>query len=224
VDHHPSIIMIRYKGNEMKKAIALLSAVVVAACQPEVEVKISTSDIMDVANSNTTEMLQFEASIVDKFTTMDDDKKNEVKAIAAVIEKYFTDSEVDINIGSKGFEIEVEGELELTAGDDSNMNPWYFSVQKQSEGSYLVAQEKSVTWDAFSNDLKEISFMAAPKNYLPARIKLKNDGGSLTVGGAILEGTMLSGYSMTELNGDRVNLTFEGDHWKSAPLGFLYRE
>jgi len=208
----------------MRKLLVLLCSVAVSACQPEAEIKISTADIVDVANSNGSEMLQFEASIVDKFTTMDDDKKNEVKAIAAVIEQYFTDAEVDINIGSKGFEIEVEGELELTAGDDSNLNPWYFSVQKTSEDSYFVTQSKSVTWDAFSNELKEISFMAAPKNYLPARIKLKNDGGSLTVGGAILDGTMLSGYSKTVLNGDRINLTFEGDHWKSAPLGFLYSE
>jgi len=208
----------------MKKLLLVLCAVVVSACQPETEIKISTADIIDVATSNKPEMLQFEASIVDKFTTMDDDKKNEVKAIAAVIEKYFTDAEIDINIGSKGFEIEVEGELELTSVDDSNLTPWYLSVQKQSEGSYFVTQRKSVTWDAFANELKEISFMASPKNYLPARIKLKNDGGSITVGGAILDGTMLSGYSNTALNGDRVNLTFEGDHWKSAPLGFLYTE
>ena len=208
----------------MKKLLLVLCAVVVSACQPETEIKISTADIIDVATSDKPEMLQFEASIVDKFTTMDDDKKNEVKAISAVIEKYFTDAEVDINIGSKGFEIEVEGELELTSVDDSNLNPWYLSVQKQSESSYFVTQRKSVTWDAFANELKEISFMARPKNYLPARIKLKNDGGSVTVGGAILDGTMLSGYSNTTLNGDRVNLTFEGDHWKSAPLGFLYTE
>lgn len=47
----------------------------------------STSDIVNVGNSGTTELVNFEASIVDKYTTMDEDKKNEVNAIASVIKK-----------------------------------------------------------------------------------------------------------------------------------------
>ena len=208
----------------MKKFLALATIAIVTACNPETEVTMSTSDIVNVGNSGITELVKFEASIVDKYTTMDEDKKNEVNAIASVIKKHFADSEVDINIGSQGFEIEVEGSIELTSGQDTNLNPWYLNVSKGNTGDYFITLEKSVTWDALSNDLKEISFMAAPDNYLPMRIKLKNDGGSLTVGGAILDGNMLSGYSKTSLDGNRVNLVFEGDHWKKAPMGFLYTE
>lgn len=207
----------------MKKlSLAAISALALAACKPDVDVKISTEDLVEVATNEAPKMIEFDARIEDKFTTIDDEKRAEVEAISAIIEKYFDEVEVDVTYGGTGFEIEVEGELELLSTGSSDKAPWYFSVIDAGEGQYYVSQRKSVIWDAFANELKGVSFMAKPDDFLPVNLKIKNDGGELLVGGAILDGEFLSGFARVALNGSRINLNFDGDHWEKAPASFLF--
>ena len=209
----------------MSRIILFLSVLSLLACKPELEVHMSTDDIESVMNDGSLEMITFEAIIEDNYTTMDEDMRAEVKAAASVLRKYFKNSELDYDIGVKGFEIEIEGEFELTMGDGKNLNPWFFKVSKignNRSSETKVVLSKSLSWDDFANELKEINFMAKPKDYLPVKIKLKNDGGELLLGGAILDGQRLSGYHREKLDGDRVTLTFKGEHWENVPAGFLY--
>lgn len=206
------------------KKIALLFGgfFLLAACKPDVEVELSTDAVMQVAKSQVSQMIDFEATIEERYTTVDDEKKAQVSAIARAIESYFHDVDVEVSYVSDGFEIEVEGELELVSQGSSQINPWYFSVNIVDEGQYYVSLQKSVTWGSFAEELKDVSFMAAPDDFLPIKIKLKNNGGKLIVGGAILDGELLPGYRVVNLDGSRVNLTFDGDHWENAPASFLF--
>ena len=216
-------MMTREKGIQ-KLFLTTTMAVTLVACEPEVSVKVSTSDILEVATSGAPQMLEFDASIENSMVTIDDEKRAEVSAIVRVIEKHFEGVEVDVTWGDDEFEIEIEGELELTVKDPSTTNPWYFSVQPTDSGGYLFRQQQSVYWRSFRDDLKVISFFAEPDDFLPVNIRLKNNGGALVVGGAILDGKPLSGYERITLNGDRINLNFDGDHWEDAPVAFLLTE
>ena len=193
----------------MKKlSLIAISTLTLAGCKPDVDVKISTEDLVEVAMNEASKMISFDARIENKYTTVDDEKKAEV--------------EVDVSYGGTGFEIEIEGELELVSTGSSNKAPWYFSVIDAGAGEYYVSQRQSIIWDAFANDLSEVSFMAKPDKFLPVNLKIKNDGGELLVGGAILDGEFLSGFARVALDGSRVNLNFYGDHWEKAPASFLF--
>ena len=207
-----------------KMCLVVLSTLSLTACKPDVDVKLSTEDLIEVANTGASQLVSFDARIEEKYTTIDDEKRAEVKAISQIIETYFEDSEVDVTYGSSGFEIEIEGELELVSNGSSVKAPWYFSVSKGEDGQHLVSQKRSAVWDAFARELKGVSFMAAPKEFLPVNIKLKNEGGALYVGGAVLDGEFLPGFAEIALDGSRVNLNFDGDHWENAPAAFLFKE
>lgn len=202
----------------------LLATVGLVACKPDVDVKLSTSDLVQVASTEQSMMVEFDARIEDKYTKVDDEKKTEVEAIARIIKQYFEGAEVDVSYGGSGFEIEIEGELELVSTGSSTRSPWYFQVLDFGEGEYLVQQRKSDIWNKFEDELKAVSFMAKPDSFLPLNIKLKNDGGTILVGGAILDGEYLTGFERVKLTGSRVNLSFEGDHWKKAAAAFLFIE
>ena len=207
----------------MRNSIFVFVAMIgLVACKPDVDIKLSTSDLIQVASTETPMLLEFDARIEDKYTKIDAEKKSEVEAIAGIIAKYFEDVEIDVTYGGSGFEIEIEGELELVATGTSTRSPWYFQVLDAGEGEYLVSQKRSDVWNKFAEELKAVSFMARPDEFLPLNIKLKNDGGTLYVGGAILDGKHLSGFERVELSGTRVTLSFEGNHWKKASASFLF--
>lgn len=205
----------------MMRFLILCFAFLLLGCQPDIDVKFSTSDVELVASKNQTIMIEFEARIEDKFTTIDDKKRAEVKNIANVIGKYFKDVEIETTFAAKGFEIEIEGELELAPQSSDDQAPWFFRVTSYSNDNYLVSLDRTKLWDGFNAELKQISFFAEPDEYLPLNIKLKNDGGQqVLVGGIIIDGTPIGGFGAINLDGSRVTLSFDGDHWKKAPASF----
>ena len=121
----------------MKKlSLIAISALTLAGCKPDVDFKISTEDLVEVATNEASKMISFDARIENKYTTVDDEKKAEVEAISAIISNYFDEVEVDVSYGGTGFEIEIEGELELVSTGSSNKAPWYFSVIDAGAGKY----------------------------------------------------------------------------------------
>lgn len=198
------------------------SMFLLAACKPDVDIKLSTKNIVEVAETNEGQLVPFSANIGNKYTKVDDKKKAEVEAIAAVIKKYFDDVEVDISYGAKGFQIEVEGELQLAVNSENITNPWFFAVSKPADGQYILKLQQTRSWNAFANELQKISFTAKPDNFLPVNLKIKNKGGTILVGGAILNGKHLSGFEKIDLDGSRINLNYDGDHWDNAPASFLF--
>jgi len=207
----------------MIRVFSLFAVLFLVACQPDIDVEFSTDDVNEVILTKKTKLIEFEARIEDKFTTIDDNKKNEVNSIAKVIGKYFKGVEIETSFSARGFEIEIEGELELAFDTDDNQAPWFMQVVDYSDGNFLVTLNRTKIWDAFSAELKEVSFFAKPDQFLPLNIKLKNDGGRVFVGGIILDGTPLGGFHIIELDGSRINMSFDGDHWKKAPASFYFK-
>ena len=208
----------------MLKRILISSIFALIACKPDVDVKMSTADILEVASTSQSTMIKFDARIENKYVEIDNKKRAEIEAIVDVIKAYFHKAEVDVYYGGSGYKIEIEGELEMTKNPPNSKNPWYFQVLSTDNQLHEIRQKKTSTWESFAAELNKITYYSKPDDFLPINIKLKNNGGEIVVGGAVLNGERLSGFEKIFLNGNTIGLSFDGDHWEKAPAAFLFVE
>lgn len=201
--------------------IGLLFSLALVGCKKDIEVKIDESDVLAVYAGDGPKFIEFEATMGESFTTIDDEKKSEVEAIAAVLQEYFPDSEIDIEYGSNEYEIEVEGEVAMAQSPTGIQTPWYISIDA-SLGLPQVSMAKTTFHADFSEEIEDINILADVNDYAAVTFKLKSGSGVLIAGGAVVDGEPLGGLSLLPISGPRTTVKFEGDHWKKGPPGFVF--
>lgn len=204
--------------------IAALACITLTACKPEVELEIRQNDLETAAASQAVHYVDFEAEISSPFTTIDDKKRAEIAHMERVLNDHFPEAEVDVSFKDKGFEIEIEGELPIVAGKSEIGTPWGVRVfdLNTTPKQYSVYLAKGAGWSAFAKDMNDaITFPRTP-DFLEVTMKLRDFKGTIYGGGFSVDGTALSGYGSAKVDGTRVTLSFEGDHWNKAASGFLF--
>lgn len=198
-------------------AIALL-----AGCQAEeVQVKLSAEDIMRAANGQTV-YVDFNAEVGETYTTVDEEKRDTIAKVMRLMERYFPDSDVDSDIGSDEYTIELDGELRMSTEAPLKDAPWYVAVEyDRVMNGYLVSLQPSDSFDAFNGAMEGINFMLGPDEYQPVKYRITGDKGMIVFGGGYLDGRAVTAGAVP-LTGERLNLSFNEGVWTSTGAGFYY--
>ncbi len=212
--------LVRFKMS--KKTILLMGVGFLAACQAdEVEIKISSDDILK-AIAGESIYIDFEAEVGEDYTTVDDEKRDVISQVANLLARYFPDADVETDIGSNEYTIDLDGEIMLSTTAPLNEAPWYVAVDEmdQMEG-YLVSLQPTQSFDGFNGALENINFMLGPDEYQQVKYRISGDRGSIIFGGGYLDGRAVTAEKVP-LDGQKFTLKFEEGVWKSAGGGFIY--
>lgn len=207
----------------MKKltGIILLGAVALSGCKADqVEVKLNSGDVAASVLGKDVRV-PFEASVSQEYVNMDDNQRKEVAALVSVFEHHFPGAEVEIDAGSNGFRIDVEGELVVSSDPPSSGAPWYIDLDPVDGGGVLVTLRPAQAYDFFARDITAVNMMLRPDEFQPVKFKFKSDGGRVLFGGAYADGIPVTA-AILKMSGEQVNLSFSDGIWENSPGGFIY--
>jgi hypothetical protein len=206
----------------MKRVVALtLGMGLLLGCQAEeLKVEISADQMISAASGDTV-YLEFEAEIGEGMSEIDDEKRATIAAIEGVFSKYFPDADIETEIGSDSYKIEIEGELALSSSTPETGAPWFVEMQRQGENEHLVRLMPSGTFSAFRSEMSDINFMIAPDEFQGVIFKVNGGTGRLVFGGAYLDGEPKT-YSVLELEDKKHSLSFKEGIWTETAAGFIF--
>lgn len=166
--------------------LGLISAVLLLGCKADiVETSIKTKHLQEaLAGEEVTVTFEAEFSMMAKY---DDETKAQISAIEEIVENYFSLEEFDVTQGDYGLNIAIEGEIPLVYSSNgdasgSTKSPWVFVISDNTDGGSLSGYPYKLTFattsrfSALEGELKNVNFMASPKEFQPMRIKLKRSG------------------------------------------------
>jgi hypothetical protein len=203
------------------KVIALLGPIFLAGCQAEdIEIEMNASDLL-AAFSGTDQSLEFEATVGEKYTKVDDEKRTTIKQISQGLTEFFPDADIEIDISNDGYEIEIEGSIAVSRTAPATGAPYFVKV---AEGplpeSILVTLEPSQTFASFKAELSDINVMLSPDEFQGAEFKVDGAGEKILVFGAYVEGRPTT-VAAHELGSQDVRLEVSDGIWKKTAAGFL---
>ena len=204
------------------KFLPILVLLAVSACKAEkVEIKITPDDIISAADGKPV-MVEFETTVGEKYTKIDDEKRSTIKSVETMIVKYFPDAEVEVEFGSDEYSITITGEIAVANAEPKEGAPWYVTATKITpEGGIFVSLQPSSSFDAFDAELQGINLMLGPDKFQPVTFKVKGDKGRITAGGVYVDGVP-STLAFIDLKGERVSLLFDEGVWTKTAGGFLF--
>ena len=213
--------------NEFKKKISLRSALgfgcaaLLAACQAkEIEIKLSTEDLRTAANGEAVQV-SFEAAVGERYTTVDDEKREDIEKVTLALEKFLPNADIEVDFSGDGYTIEIEGELTVSNAKPPTGAPYFVSVVGGPlEGSLLITLETSGTYLEFAKEFKAINAMLKPDEFQPVEFKLKGDGDIALVAGGYVDGRPIN-FKAYDLSSKRTNISFSDGIWKKAAAGFV---
>ena len=207
----------------MKKILIALAFLGLAACQAEdVEVKLTGQDVVDAANGEVVSV-KFEAEVGERYTTIDDEKRETITKVVQKIKNYFPDADIEVDFSGDGYAIEIEGEFLLSSTQPKDGPPWYISAQKHPFEDFIkISLATSGNFPAFQAALKEVNFMLSPDEFQPVEFKFKAESGIVILSGAEIAG-IPTGIDTFDMDSSRLNISFGDGIWKEAPASFLCR-
>ena len=203
-------------------AILLSTALLLAACKAEeIEIKLSGEDVVAAAAGESV-MVEFEAEFGERFTTVDDEKREMLEAIRISLQRYFPEADIELSIGSDGYSFDLEGEVLVSNQTPDQGTPWYVSAVIDSDGTgILVSLQPSATFGPFKNELEDINSMIGPSEFQPVEFRFSADRGTVLVGGAYVDGRA-EPFASLPMAGDTKRMRFSGGVWEDTGGGFLY--
>jgi hypothetical protein len=207
------------KGNAV---VLLASVLALAACKAEkVDISLDAAMIQAAANGTAGEV-EFEASVGERYTTVDPEKRAQIDAVQSLIQQFFPDADIELDIASDEYEIEVEGTLAISSGTPSSGAPWHVSATPATDGPGIIVQLlPSAAFPSFEAALQEINFMLGPDTAQPVEFRFTASSGTVIVGGAIVDG-MPTGVARIPMTGQTVRMLFEEGIWDELSGTFLY--
>lgn len=203
------------------KAIALTGPIFLAGCQAEdIEIEMTASELL-AAFSGTDQSLEFEATVGEKYTKVDDEKRATIEQISQGLTEFFPDADIEIDIENDGYEIEIEGTITVSETAPATGAPYFVKVAEGPlPGSILVTLEPSQTFANFKAELSDINFMLSPDEFQGAKFKVEGAGEKILVFGAYVDGrpTTVAAY---ELSSQDIRLKVGDGIWKKTAAGFL---
>jgi|GEM_PF-2668175 hypothetical protein len=207
---------------DLRKVSLLAALVLLAACKAEkVEVSLDSAIILAAAEGSPGEVA-FEATVGEKYATVDAEKRALIESVKSLIKKYFPDADVDVDIGSNEYEIEVEGLLAVSNTSPSSGAPWHVSATRANDGEGIVVQLlPAASFDAFAAELQKVNFMLGPDEYQPVEFRFTAPSGTVLVGGAIVDG-IPTGIGRIPMTGQTIKMLFKDGVWDQTAGAFLY--
>jgi hypothetical protein len=204
------------------KFFLLATALVLAACEAEkVEISLNSETILAAAEGKSSE-IGFEATVGEKFATVDDEKRAVIESVKSLIQKYVPGAEVDVDIGSDEYEIEVEGKLIVSRDRPTAGAPWHVSATQATDGNGIVVNlSPTVSFGSFKDALQDVNFMLGPNEFQPVEFTFTAPSGTVIVGGAIVDG-IPTGVARIPMSGQTIKMLFKDGVWKETAGAFLY--
>jgi hypothetical protein len=208
--------------NDLRKVMLLTALVSLAACKAEkIEISLDSEVILAAADGKTSEV-SFEAAVGEQYATVDAEKRALIESVKTLIEKYFSGADVDVDIGSDEYEIEVEGVLEISNISPSSGAPWHVSASPAKDGEGVVVQLLPAgSFGAFEAELQKVNFMLGPDEYQPVEFSFTAPSGTVLVGGAIVDG-IPTGVVRIPMTGQTIKMLFKDGVWEQTAGTFLY--
>lgn len=207
----------------LTRAILLTSGLaLLSACKAEkVEISLDSATVVAAAQGQSGEA-DFETSVGERYTTIDDEKRALIGSVQSKFEKYFAGADIEVDIGSDEYEIDLEGSLPVSATQPSTGSPWYVSCTPAPDGKGVIVQLlPSGTFEGFAAELEEVNSMIGPDKYQPVEFRFTAQTGTLIFGGAIVDGVP-TGLARIEMNGQTVKMLFSEGVWEQTSGTFLY--
>ncbi len=206
----------------MRKLLVLAAMVSLAACKAEkVEISIDSGTILAAADGKVGEV-SFEAVVGEQYATVDDEKRALIGSVESLIQKYFSGADVDVDIGSNEYEIEVEGILSVSNSKPASGAPWHVSATHATDGDGVVVQLLPTgSFGAFEAELQKVNFMLGPDEYQPIEFSFTAPSGTVLVGGAIVDGVP-SSVSRIPMTGQTIKMLFKDGVWEQTAGAFIY--
>lgn len=206
----------------MYRILLLMALVPLAACKADkVEVKLD-SDVVVAAAEGTAGEASFDATVGERYATVDAEKRALIESVKSLIQKHFSGADVDVDIGSKEYEIEVEGTLVVSNIGSSASAPWYVSSTRATDGEGIVIQLlPAASFGAFKAELQDVNIMLGPDEYQPVEFRFTASSGMVVVGGAIVDGVPTT-VARIPMTGQTVKMLFKDGVWEQTAGGFLY--
>ncbi|MFN0115464.1 MAG: hypothetical protein ACKVPY_12380 [Paracoccaceae bacterium] len=206
----------------MRKALLLTALAVLAACKAEkVEISLDSGMIVAAADGVASEV-SFEATLGEQYSTVDDEKRAQIESVKSLIEKYFPGVEVNVDIGSDEYRIEVDGSLAVSKASPSSGAPWHVSATRATEGEGIVVQLlPAASFGSFKAELQEVNMILGADEYQPVEFNFTAPSGIVLVGGAIVDG-FPTGIARIPMNGQTIRMLFKEGVWENTSGTFLY--
>jgi hypothetical protein len=206
----------------LRKVLLLALPLALAACKAEkVEISLD-ADVILAAADGKAGAIEFEATVGEKYATVDDEKRAMIGAVTSLIERYFPESEVDVDIGSDEYEIEVEGVLSVSDARPASGAPWHVSATKATDGDGVVVRlNPTDSFQAFEAELQDVNIMLGPDEFQPVEFTFTAPSGTVIVGGAIVDG-MPTGIARIAMRGQTIKMLFKDGVWEQTAGAFLY--
>jgi hypothetical protein len=194
---------------------------VLAACQAEdIEIEMSADALLDAFNGKTV-TLEFEATVGEQYTQVDDDKRLMIENIKKEITSFLPDADIELDIGSNEYEIEIEGRIVAATEAPSSGAPYFVKVSEGPlDNSVLVTLEPSGTFPEFAAALRNINLMVSPDEFQGAEFKLKGDGQKVLVFGSYIDGEPITVQNI-ELSDQWRRVDMKENIWTKTPPGIL---
>jgi hypothetical protein len=138
--------------------IVTLFCIIIAleGCKAQkVEVKLTSEDLVSALSGGNLNA-PFEAEVGEKYSKVDNEKRALIDGVSHLISKHFPNIEQDIDIGSTGYEIQIEGELQVASSKPAGGSPWFVHARNADDGpGILVSLEPSGTFSQFKSELEK---------------------------------------------------------------------
>lgn len=208
------------KITKIAHAVTLVSAL--TACQAEeIEIELNATDILDAFTTSNEFRTEFEATVGQKYTKIDDEKRETIDRVLKILQSAMPDADIESDIKSDEYEIEIEGEVIVSTSAPSESTPYFVKLSEGPlKGSVLVTLEASASFPAFSDRLKEINFLLAPDEFQGVEFKISGSNERILTFGSYVDGTPIT-ISVHNLSSGTIKLEMSDGIWKKAPAGFV---
>lgn len=200
--------------------VLLVTFLLIGCKAQEVRVDLTHDDITS-AYAGEKVMVPFEATFR-LFGDLDDEKRAQIAEIERIVENYVDVEFFETRSATFGTDVVIEGQMMLTReiGDE---NAWYLSVSESSLGPDFITVQlvTGKSFDQFSREMRNVSFMLAPDAYHPVNFRLRASGAEVVAPAAQVDGhTHLLWHGKVS---GRTTLAFSGDPFENTGAGFMIR-
>jgi len=205
----------------IKTAALLMSSYLLVACQAqEVEIKLSAEEIY-AAYEGDTVSIDFEAKVGERYTQVDEEKRSTIESVTDKLVTHFPDADIEVDISSDEYEIEIEGQLIVAQRAPNSGAPYYIKVSESPITNFLlVTLEPSETYAKFAGALSDVNMMLKPDQFQGAKFKIKGSGEKIVFFGSYLSGNPTTiGSEM--LSSKSVTVEMKEAIWQKTSVGFL---
>lgn len=203
-------------------SIVLAVSIGLIGCKAdELDISFKTSDLISVKNGGS-ETAEFEA-VFSMIGELDTESRALVDALENILGNYVYIDDFEIKTNEMGFEVTIEGEIPLVAGESDDA-PYYVSIVPSDviEGSTQVQLKTGQKFDQMNSEMSSLNFMLTPDAFHPTRFRLRGDDDIEVLAPAVqIDGR---DYLMWKGRvGDRLSLSFSGGAYDRTGAGFFFR-